>query len=139
LKTNQVRPDQVTWQLYAQGRTLWRKRGTKTLTAAANLFDRAIERDPRFAPAYSGLADCYAVLPFYSDIRETDAYPKSKEAAIKAVELDPTSAEAHTSLAYTKLYADWDFKGAETEFRKARPQFRVRHRTSVVCLNFYRY
>lgn len=72
--------------------------------------------------AYSGLADAYVVLPFYSRVTQAEAYPKAKAAALKAVALAPQSAEAHTSLAYVKLFADADFRGAEQEFRIALQQ-----------------
>ena len=82
-------------------------------------FRLASEKKPDYGLAYSGLADAYIVLPFYSRVTQAEAYPKAKMAALKAVELAPQSAEAHTSLAYVKLYIDWDFRGSEDEFRIA--------------------
>ena len=79
----------------------------------------ASEKKPDYGLAYSGLADTYILLPFYSRVTQAEAYPKAKAAALRAVELAPQSAEAHTSLAYVKLYIDWDFRGAEDEFRIA--------------------
>ena len=77
---------------------------------------------PDYGLAYSGLADAYIVLPFYSRVTPAEVYPKAKVAALRAVELAPRSAEAHTSLAYVKLYSEWDFRGVEEEFRIALQQ-----------------
>jgi DNA-binding winged helix-turn-helix (wHTH) protein len=102
-----------------QGRELWRHRTAASLTQAIDHYNRAVELDPANAAAYSGLADAYIVLPFLSTIQQDVAYPRAKAAAERAVTLDPTLAEAHTSLADVKLYADWDFAGAEQEFQRA--------------------
>src|SRR5215469_8927042 len=107
---------------YAAGRELWSRRGEDPLKASIDHFDRAINIQSNYGLAYSGLADAYVLLPFYSRITPAEAYPKAKAAALRAVELAPQSAEAHTSLAYAKLYADWDFRGAEEEFRIALQQ-----------------
>jgi len=107
---------------YAAGRELWARRGEDPLKAALEHFNRAIEMQPNYGLAYSGLADAYVLLPFYSRLTPSEAYPKAKAAALKAVELASRSAEAHTSLAYTRFYADWDFRGAEEEFRIALQQ-----------------
>lgn len=104
---------------YALGRELWSRRGEDSLKASIEHFRVAIEKRPDYGLAYSGLADAYVLLPFYSRIMPAETYPRAKAAALKAVELAPQSAEAHNSLAYAKLYADWDFKGAEEEFRIA--------------------
>jgi len=81
-------------------------------------FNRAIQLDPRYGLAYSGLADSYVLLPFYSRISPAEAYPAAKQAALKAVALAPDSAEAHTSLAYVKLYSDWDFRAPRKSSRQ---------------------
>jgi DNA-binding winged helix-turn-helix (wHTH) protein/tetratricopeptide (TPR) repeat protein len=104
---------------YSIGRELWSRRGEDNLKAAIEHYRLAIEKRPDYGLAYSGLADAYVVLPFYSRLTPAEAYPKAKAAAIRAVELSPQSAEAHASLAYVKLYSDWDFRGAEEEFRIA--------------------
>src|SRR5215469_7764021 len=104
---------------YAAGRELWSRRGEDPLKAAIEHFNRAIQMRPNYGLACSGLADSYVLLPFYSRVSPTDAYPPAKTAALKAVALAPQSAEAHTSLAYVKLYGDWDFRGAEQEFQAA--------------------
>jgi DNA-binding winged helix-turn-helix (wHTH) protein/Flp pilus assembly protein TadD len=104
---------------YALGRDLWARRGQDNLKAAIEQFRLAIEKRPDYGLAYSGLADSYVLLPFYSRVTPAEGYPKAKAAALRAVQLAPQSAEAHTSLAYVKLYSDWDFRGAEEEFRIA--------------------
>jgi tetratricopeptide (TPR) repeat protein/DNA-binding winged helix-turn-helix (wHTH) protein len=107
---------------YSTGRELWSRRGEANLKAAIEHFQSAIAKRPDYGLAHSGLADAYVLLPFYSGFSQAEAYSKAKVAALKAVELAPQSAEAHTSLAYVKLYADWDFRGADEEFRIALQQ-----------------
>ncbi len=107
---------------YAMGRELWSRRGEDNLKEAIEHYRLAIAKRPNYGLAYSGLADSYIVLPFYSRFTPAEVYPKAKAAALRAVELAPRSAEAHTSLAYVKLYSDWDFRGAEEEFRIALQQ-----------------
>lgn len=104
---------------YTMGRELWSRRGEDNLKAAVEHFRLAIEKRPNYGVAYSGMSDAYIVLPFYSRVTQAEVYPKAKAAALKAIELAPQSAEAYTSLAYVKLYIDWDFRGAEEEFRIA--------------------
>lgn len=106
-------------QEYQQGRELWRQRSPETLAKAIAHFNRAVALDPSYAPAHAGLADAYLVLPFLSSVSQNEAYPKAREAAAEALAFDPLLAEAHTSAADVKLYVDWDFAGAEREFRRA--------------------
>lgn len=101
------------------GRELWRHRTAESLTQAIDHYNKALELDSTNAAAYSGLADAYIVLPFLSTIQQNATYPKAKAAAEKAVKLNPSLAEAHTSLADVKLYVDWDFDGTEREFQQA--------------------
>src|SRR5882724_2805716 len=106
------------YELYLKGRYS-RDEGTEDgLKLAFAYFRQALERDPQYAPAYAGLADSYARLPFYSETRPEEAFPKAKAAATKALQLDQTLAEAHASMAYVKTYYDWDWAGAEAEFRR---------------------
>src|SRR6266404_1602275 len=106
------------YELYLKGRYS-RDEGTEDgLKLAFAYFRQALERDPQYAPAYAGLADSYARLPFYSETRPEEAFPKAKAAATKALQLDQTVAEAHASMAYVKTYYDWDWAGAEAEFRR---------------------
>lgn len=88
------------------------------LKLAFGYFQKALEIDPQYAPAYAGLADSYAMLPFYVGTPPTEAFPKAKAAAMKALQLDDSLAEAHASMAYVKTYYDWDWAGAEQEYRR---------------------
>jgi TolB-like protein/Flp pilus assembly protein TadD len=106
------------YELYLKGHYS-RDEGTEDgLKLAFEYFRQALERDPQYAPAYAGLADSYSRLPFYSETRPEEAFPKAKAAATKALQLDQTLAEAHASMAYVKTYYDWDWAGAEAEFRR---------------------
>jgi serine/threonine protein kinase/tetratricopeptide (TPR) repeat protein len=104
---------------YLKGRHLWNQRTPGALERALELFERAIARDPSYAPAFSGLADCHNLLADNNTYPPEVALPRAKAAALKAIELDPNLAEAHTSLAATKFESDWDYSGAEQEFRLA--------------------
>src|SRR5437773_834340 len=107
------------YELYLKGRYS-RDEGTEDgLKLAFEYFRQALERDSQYAPAYAGLADSYAHLPFYSETRPEEAFPKAKAAATKALQLDQTLAEAHASMAYVETYYDWNWPGAEAEFRRA--------------------
>jgi serine/threonine-protein kinase len=105
------------FQLYLKGRFYWNKRTTESFERALEFFNQAIEKDPNFALAYSGLADTYALG--YLRLSPRDLAVRAREAALKALELDESLAEAHTSLAYVKHRFDWDWAGAETEFKRA--------------------
>ncbi|MCI0329890.1 MAG: protein kinase [candidate division Zixibacteria bacterium] len=108
------------YQLYLQGRFQWNKRTVEGFNKAIELFSKALQIDPRFAPAYAGLADSYALLGETSLYARHphDVYPKAREAAARALELDDRLAEAHTSMGYLKMN-DYDWTGAEEEFKKA--------------------
>jgi TolB-like protein/Flp pilus assembly protein TadD len=106
------------YELYLKGRFSWDQGTEDGLKLAFEYFQQAIEKDPQYAPAYAGLADSYALLPFYSETRPGEAFPKAKAAATKALQLDATLAEAHASMAYVKTYYDWDWEGAEQEFKR---------------------
>ncbi|NNE66471.1 MAG: protein kinase [Pyrinomonadaceae bacterium] len=106
-------------QLYLKGRFHWNKRNTKDFEKAATFFREAIEKDPKYALAYSGLADTYALMPLYSSVRPKDIMPQAKTAALKAIELDDNLAEAHASLGQIVFYFDYDLKRAESEFKRA--------------------
>lgn len=106
------------YQLYLKGRYFWNKAMTPDLQIALKYFQQAIDIDPGYALAYTGLADCYALLGNFSALPPTDVFPKAKVAVAKALELDETLAEAHTSLAYIKTIYDWDWTGAEKEFKR---------------------
>jgi len=107
------------FQDYLQGRHYWAMRTNESLKKAAEYFTRAIQEDPNDARSYAGLAQCYIVLPFLTAVPQSEAYPKAREAADKAVALDDSLAEAHLSIGEIRLYQDWDFAGAEKELKKA--------------------
>ncbi len=109
------------YESYLKGRYFWNKRTADGLKVALAYFKQAIEEDPRYAQAYSGLADTYALLGDwqYAVMTPKEAFPKAKAAAIKALELDSTLGEAHNSLAFVLDGFDWDFESAGKEFRRA--------------------
>ena len=105
-------------QLYLKGRYVWSRRTTTTIQQAAAYFQQAIDKDPGYALAWAGLADSYALYPFYEVASPEEAIPKAKEAAAKALEIDDTIAEAHASLIGVKSSYDWDWQGAEKEYKR---------------------
>jgi TolB-like protein/DNA-binding winged helix-turn-helix (wHTH) protein/Flp pilus assembly protein TadD len=109
------------YESYLKGRYFWNKRTADGLKVALAYFKQAIEEDPKYAPAYSGLADTYALLGDwqFAVMTPKEAFPKAKAAAIKALELDSTLGEAHNSLAFVLDGFDWDFDSAGTEFQRA--------------------
>jgi len=107
------------YQLYLQGRYLWNKRNSENLQKAAELLKAATDKDPNFALAYAGLADCYAVSYYYVGERPREIMPLAKTYAAKAIELDPTLAEPHATLGFVAWILDRDRAGAEREFLKA--------------------
>jgi TolB-like protein/DNA-binding winged helix-turn-helix (wHTH) protein/Flp pilus assembly protein TadD len=109
------------YESYLKGRYFWNKRTADGLKVALAYFTQAIEEDPKYAQAYSGLADTYALLGDwqYAVMTPKEALPKAKAAALKALELDSALGEAHTSLAVCLDGFDWDFDTAEKEFQRA--------------------
>jgi TolB-like protein/DNA-binding winged helix-turn-helix (wHTH) protein/Flp pilus assembly protein TadD len=107
-------------EAYLKGRYFWNKRTSNDLEKAVAYFNEAVERDPAYAQAYSGLADTYALLGDweYGVLAPGEAFPRAKAAAVKALELDSTLGEAHTSLAFSLDGFDWDSKSADKEFRR---------------------
>ena len=108
------------YESYLKGRYFWNKRTANGLKVALAYFNQAIEEDPKYAQAYSGLADTYALLGDweYGVLAPKEAYPRAKAAASKALELDDTLSEAHASLASLGMF-DWDWQSAGKEFRRA--------------------
>jgi DNA-binding winged helix-turn-helix (wHTH) protein/TolB-like protein/Tfp pilus assembly protein PilF len=107
------------FSLYLKGRNAWNKRTEDGLLQGIEYFQKAIEVDQSYAPAYAGLADCYNMLVVYGISQPKDAFPKAKEAATKALSIDGTLAEARTSLAFIKHRWDWGREEAEKEFQLA--------------------
>jgi len=115
----QITSNNEAYQLYLQGRYFWNKRNSENLKKASELFTAATQKDPNFALAYAGLADCYAVSYYYVGERPREMMPLAKTFAAKAIELDPTLAEPHTTLAFASWLLDWDKATAEKEFLRA--------------------
>lgn len=111
--------DLAAYDSYLEGRHALNRRSGASLLQAADYFERAIARDPRFAHAYAGLATAYVLRPGYNVARSSEAWPKSRAAAERALALDSTLAEAHTTLAYGKFMFDADWRAAEQGFRRA--------------------
>ncbi len=109
------------YESYLKGRYFWNKRTADGLKVALAYFEQAIEEDPKYAQAYSGLADTYALLGDwqYGVMTPREAFPKAKAAAIKALELDSTLGEAHNSLAFVLDGFDWDLDAGGKEFQRA--------------------
>src|ERR1700726_407030 len=109
------------YESFLKGRYFWNKRTTNGLNVALAYFIQAIDEDPKYAKAYSGLADTYALLGDwqYAAMTPKEALPKAKAAAIKALELDSTLGEAHNSLAFCLDAFEWDFDSAGKEFQLA--------------------
>ncbi len=105
--------------LYLKGRNAWNKRTGDELWQAIDYFNQAIKIDPNYGAAYAGLADCYNMLVVYGRLEPKEGFPKAKDAAMKALEFDDTSAEAHSSLAFIKFRWDWDRSATEREFQTA--------------------
>jgi DNA-binding winged helix-turn-helix (wHTH) protein/TolB-like protein len=105
--------------LYLKGRNAWNKRTGDELQQAIEFFNRAIAIDPNYGAAYAGLADCYNMLVVYGRLQPKEGFPKAKEAAARALEIDESSAEAHTSMAFIKFRWDWDRAATEREFQEA--------------------
>ncbi len=106
------------FQDYLQGRHYWALRTKESLAKAVEYFNRAIQEDPNDARSYAGLAHCYIVMPMLNASPQAEVYPKARDAAVKALALDDSLAEAHLSIAEVRFFLDWDFAGAEKEFRK---------------------
>jgi TolB-like protein/Flp pilus assembly protein TadD len=111
--------DPQSYEAYLKGRYFWDSRTEDGLKKAIVYFQQAIDRDPGSAQAYAGLADCYHMLTAWDLMAPGEAYPRAKAAALKALEIDDTLAEAHTSLGITKFADDWDWAGAEKEHKRA--------------------
>jgi len=110
--------DPRAYELYWKGRYYWNQRRAEDIKEAIKDFQEAIRIDPQYALAYTGLADCY-VLGNVMQLPPKEAMPIATDAARKALAIDNNLAEAHTSLAKIKLSYEWDWTGAETEFKQA--------------------
>jgi serine/threonine protein kinase/tetratricopeptide (TPR) repeat protein len=105
--------------LYMMGRGQWNRRDLDGLKAAIRCFESVVARSPDFARGFAGLADCYTILGNWSVVAPRDVYPKAKEAALRALALDPNLGEAHVALAFAEYLYDWKWEQAEQGFRRA--------------------
>ncbi|PYU33931.1 MAG: protein kinase [Acidobacteria bacterium] len=116
-KANTANPE--AYEDYLKGRYWWNKLNEEGMHKGIEYFQQAIAKDPNYALAYSGLADCSGALAVFGFASPKDVFPRAEEAALRAVEIDETLAEAHTSLGLLKLDYDWEWRDAETEFQRA--------------------
>ncbi len=118
------------YQLYLKGRYFWNKRHEGGMQQAMECFKQAIEKEPTYALAYSGLADCFIILGFYTYLSPQEAFQKTKALAQKALEIDDTLGESHASLGFVKWDYDWNWLAAEHEFKRAfelTPNYAIAH------------
>src|SRR5437763_308696 len=111
--------DTAAYELYHKGRSLWEKRTGDNIPKAIAFFQQAIGRDPNYALAYAGLASAHILSPFYAGADRREAGSKAKEAALKALRLDPNLAEAHTALGKVLFFIEIDLAGAMREYKRA--------------------
>ena len=131
LATNQNRNPQA-YELYMDGRALWNKRDRENIQKAIDYFKQATDRDPLFARAYAGMAECYVLMSSvaYGSIPTKDAMTKAEAAAKEALQLDESLPEAHTSSGAVWMRYHWDWEKAEKEFKRAielKPDFAPAH------------
>src|SRR5215470_17582629 len=125
-------------ELYLKGRFFWNKRTRENFEKAITYFQQAIEKDTSYALAYSGMADCYALLANYGADPPNETMPKAKAAALKALQIDPNLAEAHASLAQILHDYDWDYAGAQREIDRAielNPNYATAHQLRAEFLS----
>jgi DNA-binding winged helix-turn-helix (wHTH) protein/tetratricopeptide (TPR) repeat protein len=129
--TKQHTENSEAYKNYLKGRFFWNKRTPKALQQGIKYFERAISIDHNYALAYAGLSDSYLILISLNVRLPEDCLPLAREAALKAIEIDETLAEAHCSLALAYSYSDWDLVGAEREYGRAielNPNYATAHR-----------
>jgi serine/threonine protein kinase/Tfp pilus assembly protein PilF len=125
------------YDLYLKGRYHWNRRTPEALKKAMAHFEQVIQKDPDYVLAHAGLADCYSMLAQVRVLPPKEAFPKAKAMASKALEIDESLAEAHTSLAFVLSTFDWDWAGAEREFRRAielNPNYATAHQWFAMML-----
>ncbi|MDQ3687877.1 MAG: winged helix-turn-helix domain-containing protein [Acidobacteriota bacterium] len=119
LLTRRYTENAEAYEAYIKGRYFWNKKTAGALKKAIDFYESAVEKDPGYALAYAGLADAYHSQYIYGQMSEGQTIPKARAAALKALEIDDTLAEAHASLAPIKWIYDWDYAGTEREFKRA--------------------
>ena len=131
-------PDVATHDAYLRGRYHWANRTLPEIQKAMDFFQKAVQLDPGYAPAYAGLADCHIILPMTSDAPSRDCFPNASQAAAAALRLDPNLEEAHTSLGTIRFWYDWDWAGAERCYQRAleiNPSYVVARLYRAHCLS----
>jgi TolB-like protein/Flp pilus assembly protein TadD len=126
------------YDLYLRGRHHWNQLTPPGIRRGIAYFEQAVALDPNFALAWSGIADCYSMLPITCDEPPVEILPKALSAARRALELDDSLAEAHTSLGTVKVWMDWDWPGAEAALRRAleiNPSYVQAHRYYACLLS----
>ncbi|HXT52352.1 MAG TPA: winged helix-turn-helix domain-containing protein, partial [Thermoanaerobaculia bacterium] len=116
---NRGTADAEAYQEYVRGRYFWNRRTEADLKKAMTHFEGALARDPAFAAAHAGIADCWVLLPLYGNTPPRDAFPRAIAKAREALRLDADLAEAHTTLAYARFLYDWNWREAEEGFHRA--------------------
>src|SRR5437667_5372732 len=111
--------DTTAYELYHKGRSLWERRSGDNIPKAISFYEQAIARDPNYALAYAGLASAYILSPFYTGADRHEAGLKAKEAALKALRLDPNLAEAHAALGKVLFFSEINLAGATREYKRA--------------------
>src|SRR5881398_3728023 len=119
MMASQPTADTTAYEFYHKGRSLWEKRTGDNIPKAIEFYEQAIARDPSYALAYAGLSSAYILSPFYTGADRREAGSKAKEAALKALSLDPNLAEAHTALGKVLFFRDIDLAGALREYKRA--------------------
>jgi len=118
------------YSLFLKGRYFWNRRDEGELNRAIEYFNQAIAKDPLYALAYSGIADCFSLIGLWGFHPPKEIYPKAKAAAKKALEIDESLSEAHNSLGFVNAFYDWDWHTAECEFKNAielNPKYATAH------------
>src|SRR6202035_1114677 len=137
--TSRLAVDPEAYELYLKGRYFWNKRTEDGYLKAIGYFQQAIVRNPKYAQAYAGLADTYALLGSlpHVEVSRDEAMPKAKAAALNALHLDDSLAEAHTSLAFVMMQYEWDWQDSEQEFKRAlelNPNYATAHQWYAIWL-----
>ena len=125
------------YERYMKGRYYWSRRTAEGLKKAIDFFHQAIEVDPAYALAHAGIADCYNLLSAYGVLPPRESVPLAKQSALRALELDPDVAEGHEAMAHVKMLYDWDWPGAEKEFKRAlelNPNYALAHQRYAIQL-----
>jgi serine/threonine protein kinase len=125
------------YELYLRGRFYWNRRTPEWMRKGIEHFQLALQKDPSYALAYSGLADCFALLGSYTVLAPKDSFPRATMAALKALELDKTLGEAHASLGLATAFYDWKWRDAEKHFKrgiKLKPSYAQGHQWYALML-----